>query len=176
MSFSRDEVLKLLSETDIVDVIGRHVTLKKVGAEYKGLCPFHDDKKPTLSVNPVDQRYKCFGCGAGYGDSIDFLQRLGSTFQQALNEIKDPNNTAAIPLLPIAEKRAIYKAKANSWKQVVPAPKPPKEFFHYRHGLASMVWAYHDIDSNIVGYVCRFDLPEGKEVLPFVYCWICLPI
>ena len=62
----------LLDRTDIIDVIGSRVQLKKSGKNYMGLCPFHNEKSPSFSVNADKQFYHCFGCGAG-GDSIKFL-------------------------------------------------------------------------------------------------------
>ena len=60
---------------DIVDVVGEHVVLKKKGREFVGICPFHDDKSPSMTVSPAKQFYYCFSCGAG-GNSIKFLMEL----------------------------------------------------------------------------------------------------
>ena len=60
---------------NIVDVISRHVSLKKSGRNYMGLCPFHKEKTPSFSVHPEKQIYKCFGCGAG-GNVFSFLQEI----------------------------------------------------------------------------------------------------
>ncbi|MFZ9568605.1 MAG: DNA primase [Vulcanococcus sp.] len=60
---------------DIVDVVGEHVVLKKKGREFVGVCPFHDDKSPSMTVSPAKQFYYCFSCGAG-GNSIKFLMEL----------------------------------------------------------------------------------------------------
>ncbi len=62
----------LLARTDIVDVIGAKVTLKKTGKNYSGLCPFHQEKTPSFSVEPDKQFYYCFGCGKG-GNAIGFV-------------------------------------------------------------------------------------------------------
>lgn len=58
---------------DIVELIGSYLTLRKAGAAYKGLCPFHEEKTPSFTVSPVRQTFKCFGCGAG-GDAFSFVQ------------------------------------------------------------------------------------------------------
>ncbi len=60
---------------DIVDVVGEHVVLKKKGREFVGICPFHDDSKPSMTVSPAKQFYYCFSCGAG-GNSIKFLMEF----------------------------------------------------------------------------------------------------
>lgn len=60
---------------DIVDVVGEHVVLKKKGREFVGICPFHDDTSPSMTVSPAKQFYYCFSCGAG-GNAIKFLMEL----------------------------------------------------------------------------------------------------
>ena len=73
MALSYDEVISLIKDRlDIVDVVSQSVVLKKSGANYWGLCPFHNDKKPSLCVSPSKGIYKCFSCGAG-GDALTFL-------------------------------------------------------------------------------------------------------
>ena len=60
-------------QINIVDVVGREVQLKKAGANYKGLCPFHSEKTPSFMVNEEKQIFNCFGCGQK-GDVIKFVQ------------------------------------------------------------------------------------------------------
>jgi len=77
----------LLSRTDIVEVVGRHVQLKKGGANLMGLCPFHAEKSPSFSVSPSKQFYYCFGCGAS-GDAIRFLtEHTGMSFIDAVRDL-----------------------------------------------------------------------------------------
>ena len=78
---------ELLSRVDIVDVVGRHVELKRGGANLMGLCPFHGEKSPSFSVSPAKQFYYCFGCGAS-GDAIRFLtEHLGLSFVEAVRDL-----------------------------------------------------------------------------------------
>jgi DNA primase len=80
-------VAELLSRVDIVDVVGRHVQLKKGGANLMGLCPFHGEKSPSFSVSPSKQFYYCFGCGAS-GDAIRFLTEFtGASFRDAVGDL-----------------------------------------------------------------------------------------
>ena len=65
---------EIKSRCNIVDVIGRVVTLKKAGSNYKGLCPFHNEKTPSFNVNEARQIFVCFGCGAK-GDVISFVEK-----------------------------------------------------------------------------------------------------
>ncbi|MEX2219935.1 MAG: DNA primase [Phycisphaerales bacterium] len=75
--------------SDIVRVIGEHLTLKAKGREYLGLCPFHDDHKPSMQVAPSKQIFKCFSCGAG-GDVFAFIQKYHSMeFREALEYLAE---------------------------------------------------------------------------------------
>jgi len=67
-----NSIEQLKQVIDIVDVVGNYVELKKNGANYKGLCPFHNEKTPSFIVSPARQSFKCFGCGVG-GDAIKFV-------------------------------------------------------------------------------------------------------
>ncbi|HSB23070.1 MAG TPA: DNA primase [Burkholderiaceae bacterium] len=80
-------VQELLSRVDILEVIGRHVELKRAGSVHKGLCPFHGEKTPSFTVSPTRQTYHCFGCGA-HGDAIRFLmENQGLPFMDAVREL-----------------------------------------------------------------------------------------
>ena len=70
-----DVISQIKDRLDIVDVISQYVVLKKNGANYIGLCPFHNDKHPSMSVSPTRGIYKCFSCGAG-GDALNFLVKI----------------------------------------------------------------------------------------------------
>lgn len=77
----------LLSRLDVVEVVGRHVELKKAGVNHKGLCPFHGEKTPSFIVSPSRQTYHCFGCGA-HGDALRFLmEHAGLGFIDAVHEL-----------------------------------------------------------------------------------------
>lgn len=74
-SLSNEFKEEVKDRVDIVDVISDYVNLKKSGKNYKGLCPFHQEKTPSFTVNPANQFYHCFGCGAG-GDVFSFLMEI----------------------------------------------------------------------------------------------------
>lgn len=80
-------ITDLLNRVDIVDIVGRYVQLKKGGANYMGLCPFHNEKSPSFTVSPTKQFYHCFGCGA-HGTSIGFLiEYSGMGFVDAVKDL-----------------------------------------------------------------------------------------
>lgn len=85
--FDNSDVLRVQQANDIVGLVGEYVSLKKKGREMVGLCPFHNDHRPSLSVNPAKQIFKCFACGAG-GDVLKFVQMYERlTFPQAVERL-----------------------------------------------------------------------------------------
>ena len=87
--FDNSIVIEVQQANDIVDLISEHVSLKKKGQEMVGLCPFHDDHRPSMNVNPVKQIFKCFACGAG-GDVFKFVQmRENLSFPQAIERLAE---------------------------------------------------------------------------------------
>ena len=82
-----DFIQTLLARVDIVQVIDRHVPLKKAGANFAACCPFHSEKTPSFTVSPAKQFYHCFGCGA-HGTAIGFLMEFGGrSFPEAVEEL-----------------------------------------------------------------------------------------
>lgn len=80
---------QVLAATDIVDLIGRSVKLRRTGGNYLGLCPFHNEKTPSFNVSPSRQSYHCFGCGAG-GNAFRFLMNHdGLSFAEAVKRLAD---------------------------------------------------------------------------------------
>jgi putative DNA primase/helicase len=156
---------KILSNVDIVDVVGKHLELTKSGANYITVCPFHNDKTASLKVNRDRQYYKCFACGKG-GDAIDFLMSMGCTFHEAVKSINDDEGFALSPI----QREKIETQKAR-WTQIMRPPyAPPKKIEHYILGKPSIFWRYTNADGSTIGYVCRFDLPDGgKEIAPFIF-------
>lgn len=73
----REFYSRLLERTDIVKLISRYATLKRMGNSYKACCPFHNEKTPSFTVDPIKQLYHCFGCGKG-GNAITFLTEIES--------------------------------------------------------------------------------------------------
>lgn len=84
-----ETIQQVLSATDIVDLVGRYVKLRRVGSTFRGLCPFHTEKTPSFYVTPSRNTYHCFGCGAG-GSAIRFvMEHDGLTFVEAVKRLAD---------------------------------------------------------------------------------------
>ncbi len=89
---SQQTIQQILSRIDIIEVVGGFVRLKKRGANYMGLCPFHNEKSPSFTVSPVKEIYKCFGCGRS-GNTISFLMEHEKyTYVEALRWLANKYN------------------------------------------------------------------------------------
>ena len=87
VSIPQSFIQELLARVDVVDIVGRYVQLKKGGANFMGLCPFHGEKSPSFSVSPAKQFYHCFGCGKN-GNAISFLmEHAGMGFIEAVQDL-----------------------------------------------------------------------------------------
>jgi DNA primase len=87
MGIPNSFIQELVARADVVDVVGRHVQLKKGGANFMGLCPFHGEKSPSFSVSPSKQFYHCFGCGKN-GNVLSFMMEFqGMSFMEAVKDL-----------------------------------------------------------------------------------------
>ena len=87
MSIPQSFIQELIARADVVEIVGRYVQLKKGGANYMGLCPFHAEKSPSFTVSPTKQFFHCFGCGKN-GNAIGFLmEHAGMNFVEAVKDL-----------------------------------------------------------------------------------------
>ena len=87
MRYDEDTIARVKEASDIVDVVGRHLELKRSGSAFKALCPFHQEKTPSFMVNPARQIFHCFGCDTG-GDVIRFIMLYeGLPFVESLKKL-----------------------------------------------------------------------------------------
>jgi len=160
----------LLNRVDIVDVVGRYVQLKKGGANFMGLCPFHNEKSPSFTVSPTKQFYHCFGCGA-HGTAIGFLiEYSGLGFVEAVKDLAQ-NVGMVVPdqdRLPPAQ-RAEVQAKSLALSDVM-----SKACDFYRHQLRGAQHAVAYLKGRgLTGEIAaRFGLgyaPDGWDSLRAVF-------
>ncbi len=156
------DVDALKAGADIVSVVQAYVPLKKRGAEYVGLCPFHGEKTPSFWVIPSKQFCHCFGCGANH-DVISFIQEIeGVDFKAACERLGA--QTEWKPRAPIAQEAAPLPERITS----KPPPDEPHPNMRLREiGEPSRVWTYNDADGSLIGFVARYDPSEGKQIR----CW-----
>ena len=90
--FTKDTIDRVRDAVDMVDLVGQKTDLRRVGTRWTGLCPFHDERTPSFSVNPEEKLYYCFGCGEG-GDAFRFVQQTEALdFQEAVELLAERFN------------------------------------------------------------------------------------
>ncbi len=116
---------QLIARTDIVEVIGTRVSLRKAGKEYKACCPFHDEKTPSFNVVPDKQFYHCFGCGA-HGTALGFLMEYDHlNFVEAVEElaaragldVPREESLAPTPARPSADQYTLLEQVAEHYRK-----------------------------------------------------------
>ena len=128
MYYPDELVEEIRAKNDIVEVISGYVRIQKKGANYMGLCPFHNEKSPSFSVSGSKQIYHCFGCGAG-GNVFTFLMNYENfTFQEAIKELADRAGVA----LPEIEYSAEYKKEADKKAILLEINKEAAKYFYYQ--------------------------------------------
>ena len=129
----------LLARTDIVEVVGSRVPLKRQGKEFSARCPFHDERSPSFTVSPVKQFYHCFGCGA-HGTAISFVMQYDRLeFLDAVDELakrvgmevpKDTQQRTADPQL--VELYAVLESATTFYRQQLTASAKARAYFDAR--------------------------------------------
>jgi DNA primase len=120
---------RVKQQADIVRVIGEYVRLKKSGANFTGLCPFHQEKTPSFAVHPVKQIYHCFGCGVG-GDVFNFVMEMEkSTFPEAIRTVAEK---CGIPI-PSPRERSPEERRENQQRTALVEMHREASAFFARH-------------------------------------------
>lgn len=137
-----DEIEEIKRKIDIVDLVSSYLTLKKAGANYRALCPFHNEKTPSLMISQEKQIFKCFGCGEG-GDIFSFVMKMENLeFREALEML--------------AARAGVKLEKYR--KQISPSEKPDKKTRLFRLN-ALIAQIYHKI---LISH------PSGKAALTYL--------
>ena len=128
MYYPEEVIEEVRTRNDIVDIVSQYVNLKKKGANYFGLCPFHNEKSPSFSVSPGKQMYYCFGCGAG-GNVITFVMEYENyTFVEAVKMLADRAGIA----LPEVEYSKEARAQADLKNTLLEINRLAANFFYYQ--------------------------------------------
>ena len=113
MRFDDNKIEEIKSRVDIVELASEHLTLKKAGRNFIGLCPFHQEKTPSFTVNRDKQIFYCFGCGEG-GNVITFLMKIADkTFPEAIKILAEKTGVVLPPMLSGKEVRQKNSLKEN---------------------------------------------------------------
>ncbi len=122
--YSKDSLLRLRERVDLVEVLSKHLPLKRMGASFKTHCPFHEEKTPSFIVKRTDRHYHCFGCGA-HGDAIEFLMRhLNFSFTEAVEALAEQFQV-------VLEKEHSEEAQGPSKAKLKEALAVASSFFHF---------------------------------------------
>jgi DNA primase len=128
MRYPDDVIEEVRSRNDIVDVVGQYVHLQKKGANYFGLCPFHNEKSPSFSVSPGKQMFYCFGCGEG-GNVFSFLMKYDNlTFQEAVKALAERSGVN----LPDADDSPQAKAMRDKRQVLLDINKEAAKYYYYQ--------------------------------------------
>ncbi len=139
-------IQEVKDKADIVDVISEHIVLKKKGKEFVGICPFHDDSKPSMTVSPAKQFYYCFSCGAG-GNSIKFLMEFTrNNFTDVVLSLAKKNDINVINV--DGPQQEIYKKQLSRREELYKILRVTKEWFKSQLNNSLGKEAYHYLTSQ----------------------------
>jgi len=139
-------IQEVKDKADIVDVISEHIVLKKKGKEFVGICPFHDDSKPSMTVSPAKQFYYCFSCGAG-GNSIKFLMEFTrNNFTDVVLSLAKKNDINVINVE--GPQQEVYKKQLSRREELYKILRISKDWFKSQLNNAMGKEAYHYLTSQ----------------------------
>ena len=145
-----DVISQIKDRLDIVDVVSQYVVLKKSGANYWGICPFHNDKKPSMSVSPSRGIFKCFSCGAG-GDALAFLVKIQNReYKDVIMELADKYG------IELPKKYSASSETKSLKKEMIKACTKAAKFYHIQlrsaddANKAMTALRKRDVDDNVI--------------------------
>jgi hypothetical protein len=160
----RVDVDALRASVDLAEVVGRYVRLKPNGREFHGLCPFHDERSPSFTVNPAKGFVHCFGCGAHH-DVVGFVMRIANVdFLAACEQLGHREYAPAAPVAKLVAKDAPPLIDENGWTLGIWNPNRTK-FSRMKPARAD---AYCDATGRLLGYVLRIEFQDGSKITPTV--------
>ena len=157
---SQDSIEGLKARLDILDVISNYIEVKKAGANFKAVCPFHDEKSPSFVISPQKQIYHCFGCGAG-GDAIKFVMEYEKlNYPEAIERLADQNNYTLhyTDNKNPQKKRSQLMEKLSQWYQSLLSTMPTAQDYLKERGVSMA-----SIEKFGIGYA-----PESYKTIEFI--------
>lgn len=174
----------------LTDVAARYVDLSRKGGEYVALCPFHNDKNPSLAIyrgRDGIERYRCFSCGAGSegGDVIDFLCAIENIDPAEAVKRLDGEQ---LPMPNTRAPRQLPSDEADCWEPIIPVPadappyNPGRTFnpkrptmedgsVRYVNYKPTLAVEYRNADNELVGHIVRLEFADGQKICPVItYC------
>ena len=129
MRLHEDTINAVKDRADIYEIVSDHVSLKKQGRDFVGLCPFHEEKSPSFSVSPSKQMFYCFGCGKG-GNAISFLKEIGQqSFVEVVLDLAQRYNVPVKTLEP--EKQQEFQRQQTRREQLLEIVAVAVNFYEY---------------------------------------------
>ncbi len=139
-------IQEVKDKADIIDVISEHIVLKKKGKEFVGICPFHDDSKPSMTVSPTKQFYYCFSCGAG-GNSIKFLMEFTrNNFTDVVLSLAKKNDINVINV--DGPQQELYKKQLSRREELYKILRISKDWFKSQLNNSLGQEAHHYLTSH----------------------------
>jgi len=157
---SQDSIEGLKARIDILDVISNYIEVKKAGANFKAVCPFHDEKSPSFVISPQKQIYHCFGCGAG-GDAIKFVMEYEKlNYPEAIERLADQNNYTLhyTDNKNPQKKHSQIMEKLSQWYQSLLTTMPTAQAYLNERGISMA-----SIEKFGIGYA-----PESFKTIQFI--------
>jgi len=162
----KEEILARVRLEQVVEASG--VELKRKGRELVACCPFHAENSPSFTVTPDEQKFYCFGCGAG-GNAVEYIMRhRGAQFQEALQYLAEFAGTATEAPAPAPKRKRVEATAA-------PECAPPKSLRIQRttgwiETPVVAAWSYRDRTGALWSYACRVEPEPGKkDVIPVTW-------
>ena len=157
---SQDSIEGLKARLDVLDVISNYIEVKKAGANFKAVCPFHDEKSPSFVISPAKQIYHCFGCGAG-GDAIKFVMEYEKlNYPEAIERLADQNNYTLhyTDNKNPQKKRSQLMEKLSQWYQSLLSSMPTAHSYLQERGVSMA-----SIEKFGIGYA-----PESFKTIQYI--------
>ena len=171
MAIDPDLIEQVKKHADIIKVISSYQALTQKGKDYVGLCPFHDDKNPSMSVNPAKRIFKCFSCGTG-GDAISYVRKRDNiSLFEAMKKVSDISGYSD----PRLEEKQFVKPVDETKQRRLKCLADLTLYYQYaltseegKVGLDYLNNQRHLDDSMVKKYQLGYALKDGKTTINYL--------